>query len=105
MPRLARRQVNRESSQNLSKSSAQPSVSLLYYVAMKRRMLLLPVVFLAVLAAAQTVAENAKPATTAPANSAAAPDPLLDARALMNKRQYAEAAAAFQAILAKSPNS
>jgi Tfp pilus assembly protein PilF/predicted aspartyl protease len=72
---------------------------------MKDRILLLPVLFLAVFAAAQTVAENAKPVTTAPANSAAAPDPLLDARTLMNKRQYAEAAAAFQAILAKSPNS
>ena len=73
--------------------------------AMKCRILLLPVVFLAVFAAAQTVAENSKPATTVPAESAAAPDPLLDARALMNKRQYAEAAAAFQAILGKSPNS
>jgi tetratricopeptide (TPR) repeat protein len=72
---------------------------------MKYRILLLPLLLLAVFAAAQTVAENAKPAPSAPANSATAPDPLLDARALMNKRQYSEAAAAFQAILAKSPNS
>src|SRR5438270_7804574 len=68
---------------------------------------LLPV-FLAAFAAAQTTADNAKPAAPAPASStasAAASDPLVDARLLMSKKQFAEAAAAFQAILAKNPSS
>lgn len=70
---------------------------------------LLPIC-LAGIAAAQTTADNAKPAVPPAANSAAsaaapAPDPLVDARALMSKKQFAEAAAAFQAILSKSPNS
>jgi Tfp pilus assembly protein PilF len=60
-----------------------------------------------VAAGAQTTAENAKaavpPAATSPA--AATHDPLVDARALMSKKQFAEAAAAFQAILAKDPSS
>ena len=61
-------------------------------------------------AGAQTTAENAKPAVPPAANSttsdaAAAPDPLVDARALMSKKQFAEAAAAFQTILAKNPSS
>lgn len=74
---------------------------------------LLPVsLAISVVAGAQTTADNAKPAVPPAASSAAsaadpdpAPDPLVDARALMSKRQFAEAAAAFQAILAKSPNS
>jgi tetratricopeptide (TPR) repeat protein len=58
-------------------------------------------------AVAQTTADNTKPAVPAPANStaAAAPDPLLDAQAFVNKRQFTEAAAAFQAILDKNPAS
>jgi tetratricopeptide (TPR) repeat protein len=61
-------------------------------------------------ASAQTTADNAKPAippaaSSAASSAAAAPDPLVDARLLMSKKQFAEAAAAFQAILAKSPNS
>jgi Tfp pilus assembly protein PilF/predicted aspartyl protease len=58
-------------------------------------------------AAAQTVADNVKPATPAPASSTAATaaDPLHDAQALMNKRQFIEAAAAFQAVLEKNPAS
>ena len=70
---------------------------------------LLPIC-LAGFAAAQTTADNAKPAVPPAASSAAsaaapAPDPLVDARALMSKKQFAEAATAFQAILSKSPNS
>jgi len=81
---------------------------------------------LAASAAAQTTSNNAKPATpvatadapatvdnakpavspaSASAASSAVKDPLVDARALMGKRQFAEAAAAFQAILAKAPSS
>src|SRR5689334_23051894 len=60
-------------------------------------------------AGAQTTADNAKPAVPAPtansAASAAASDPLVDARLLMSKKQFVEAAAAFQAILAKNPSS
>src|ERR1700729_1437634 len=58
-------------------------------------------------AAAQTTADNTKPAVPAPANTtvATAPDPLVDAQAFMNKRQFTEAAAAFQAILDKNPAS
>ena len=58
-------------------------------------------------AGAQTTADNAKPAVPPAASnaSAAAPDPLMDARLLMSKKQFAEAAAAFQAILAKDPSS
>ena len=57
---------------------------------------------------AQTTADNAKPAVPPAASSAAssaAPDPLVDAWTLMSKKQFAEAAAAFQAILAKNPSS
>jgi tetratricopeptide (TPR) repeat protein len=59
-------------------------------------------------AGAQTTADNAKPAVPSPAgaaSSAAAPDPLVDAQALMSKKQFDEAAAAFQTILAKNPSS
>src|SRR5690349_5684376 len=59
-------------------------------------------------AGAQTTADNAKPAVPAPASnatSATTPDPLVDAQALMSKKQFNEAAAAFQAILAKIPSS
>jgi tetratricopeptide (TPR) repeat protein len=62
-------------------------------------------------AGAQTTADNAKPAvppaasTASAAAPAPAPDPLVDARALMSKREFAEAASAFQAILAKNPSS
>jgi tetratricopeptide (TPR) repeat protein/predicted aspartyl protease len=58
-------------------------------------------------AAAQTTADNTKPPTPAPASSTttAAANPLIDAQALMTKRQFTEAAAAFQAILAKNPAS
>jgi tetratricopeptide (TPR) repeat protein len=74
---------------------------------MNFRYLILLAICLVVPATAQTTADNAKPATPAPASStaAAAPDPLLDAQALMSKRQFTEAAAAFQAILAKNPAS
>ena len=65
------------------------------------------VLWLSLSAAAQTTPDNAKPATASPAAStaSAAPDPLLSAQELMNKRQYAESAAAFQAILEKNPSS
>jgi tetratricopeptide (TPR) repeat protein/predicted aspartyl protease len=69
---------------------------------------LLLAVCLAASATAQTTADNAKPAVPPAASSAtssAAPDPLVDARLLMSKSQFAEAAAAFQAILAKNPSS
>jgi tetratricopeptide (TPR) repeat protein len=70
---------------------------------------LLPVslVISVVAAGAQTTADNAKPAVPPAATSPAAAthDPLVDARALMSKKQFAEAAAAFQAILAKDPSS
>ena len=69
---------------------------------------LLPVsLAISVVAGAQTTADNAKPAVPAASStaSAAAPDPLVDARALMSKKQFTEAAAAFQAILAKNPSS
>src|SRR5262252_3563965 len=47
--------------------------------------------------AQKTTADNTKPAppTAATSSAAAAPDPLLDARALMNKQQYADPAAAL----------
>jgi tetratricopeptide (TPR) repeat protein len=57
---------------------------------------------------AQTAADNAKPGVPPAASSAAsvaAPDPLVAAQSLMSKRQFPEAAAAFQAILAKNPSS
>ena len=41
----------------------------------------------------------------AASTASAAPDPLLGAQELMNKRQFAESAAAFQAILEKNPSS
>jgi tetratricopeptide (TPR) repeat protein/predicted aspartyl protease len=52
-----------------------------------------------------TTADNATPATpsTPASTSVAASDPLLDARALMSKRQFTEAAAAFKAVLEKNP--
>lgn len=80
---------------------------MLYYGRMNLRFLLPVSLVISVAAAgAQTTADNAKPAVPPPATSAAsAPDPLVDARALMSKRQFAEAAAAFQAILAKDPSS
>jgi tetratricopeptide (TPR) repeat protein len=58
-------------------------------------------------AAAQTTADNTKPAIAQPANTTAAtaPDPLANAEALMNKRQFEEAAAAYQVILDKDPTS
>ncbi|HEY6180616.1 MAG TPA: aspartyl protease family protein [Terriglobales bacterium] len=59
-------------------------------------------------AGAPAAADNTKPAVPPAASSAAASavkDPLVDARALMGKRQFAEAAVAFQAILAKDPSS
>jgi Flp pilus assembly protein TadD len=58
-------------------------------------------------AAAQTPADNAKPAIPASASSTAstAGDPLLDAHALMGKRQFAEAATAFKTFLEKNPSS
>jgi len=84
---------------------------LLYYGPHEHRFLLPVSLAISVAAAgAQTTADNAKPAVPPAANStpsdaAAAPDPLVDARALMSKKQFAEAAAAFQAILAKNPSS
>jgi tetratricopeptide (TPR) repeat protein/predicted aspartyl protease len=62
---------------------------------------------LSVSAAAQTTADNTKPAIAQPANTTAAttPDPLANAEALMNKRQFEEAAAAYQVILDKDPTS
>lgn len=56
----------------------------------------------------QTNADNAKPAVppaVSSATSSTAPNPLVDAQLLMSKRQFAEASAAFQAILAKNPSS
>ena len=56
----------------------------------------------------QTTADNAKPAVppaVSSATSSTAPNPLVDAQLLMSKRQFAEASAAFQAILAKNPSS
>ena len=61
-----------------------------------------------VTAGAQTTADNAKPAVPPAASSAtssAAPNPIMDAQLLMSKRQFTEASAAFQAILAKNPSS
>jgi Tfp pilus assembly protein PilF/predicted aspartyl protease len=58
--------------------------------------------------AAQTTADNAKPAVPpAPGSTAsvATSDPLAGAQSLMRKSQFPEAAAAFQAILAKNPSS
>jgi tetratricopeptide (TPR) repeat protein/predicted aspartyl protease len=96
---------------------------LLYYGRMNLRFLLpVSLVILVAAAGAQTTADNAKPAVPPAATSAASAstsaasastsaasastsDPLVDARALMSKRQFAEAAAAFQAILAKDPSS
>ncbi|HEY2497546.1 MAG TPA: aspartyl protease family protein [Candidatus Angelobacter sp.] len=54
-------------------------------------------------AAAQTAADDAKPAITAPASGSAstAPDPLAEAQALMSKSQFDAAAAAYKAILEK----
>jgi tetratricopeptide (TPR) repeat protein len=101
----------------------------LYHVRMKSRLLL--TICLAASATAQTTSDNVKPATpivTAGAAAAGAqttadnaksavppavsseasvtaPDPLVAARLLMSKRQFPEAAAAFQAILAKSQSS
>lgn len=65
---------------------------------------LLLAICLAVSATAQTTADNAKPVADSAA-AAAAPDPLVDAQLLVSKRQFAEAATAFQAILAKNPSS
>src|SRR6185312_5874363 len=58
-------------------------------------------------AGAPATADNAKPAVPPATGNAAsaASDPLVDARALMGKRKFAEAAAAFQAIVAKNPSS
>jgi len=81
---------------------------LLYYGRMNLRFLLPVSLAISVVAGAQTTADNAKPAVPPPATSAApaaAHDPLVDARALMSKKQFAEAATAFQAILAKDPSS
>jgi tetratricopeptide (TPR) repeat protein len=62
---------------------------------------------LSVSAAAQTTADNTKPAIPAPGATVAstAPDPLLSAEELMNKRQFAEATTAYQAFLEKNPAS
>ncbi|HEY2389531.1 MAG TPA: aspartyl protease family protein [Candidatus Angelobacter sp.] len=68
---------------------------------------LLIALFLSVSAAAQTTADNTKPAIPALGANAAStvPDPLLSAEELMNKRQFAEAAAAYQTFLEKNPAS
>jgi Tfp pilus assembly protein PilF/predicted aspartyl protease len=59
--------------------------------------------------AAQTVADNSKAAAPAPAANAASAnavaEPLAAAQALMNKRHFPEASAAFRAILEKDPAS
>jgi tetratricopeptide (TPR) repeat protein len=60
---------------------------------------------------AQTVADNSKPAAPAPAAAGASADasavtaPLASAHALLKKRQFTEAAAAFRVILEKAPTS
>src|ERR1700704_5723304 len=56
---------------------------------------------------AQTTADNTKPAIATPASAGASTtvDPLMEAQAFMNKRQFTEAAAAYQAILGKNPAS
>jgi tetratricopeptide (TPR) repeat protein len=68
---------------------------------------LLLAVCLSVSAAAQTTADYTKPAIPVPGATAAstAPDPLLSAEELMNKRQFAEATTAYQAYLEKNPAS
>ncbi|MGZ7056543.1 MAG: aspartyl protease family protein [Candidatus Angelobacter sp.] len=61
---------------------------------------------LAASAAAQTTADNAKPAPPVAADAAAsagAKEPLLAARALMKKGQLKDAAAAFKALVEKDP--
>src|SRR5947209_17593606 len=75
---------------------------------MKVRLLLAFV--LALPSMAQTVAGNSKPAAPAPAAGANADAnpvaaPLASAHALLKKRQFPEAAAAFRAILEKAPTS
>lgn len=72
---------------------------------MKSRLLL--ALCLAACAAAQTTADNVKPATPAAPASAATTgvnEPLLAARTLMKKGQIKDAAAAFKALVEKDPS-
>jgi tetratricopeptide (TPR) repeat protein len=75
------------------------------------RVRLLLAFILALPSMAQTVADNSKPATPAPATATASNDvssvagPLASAHALLKDRKFNEAAAAFRSILAKAPAS